>query len=166
MCNWRLLCVFFVQGVKEARPWHQQGWEGPSPQTAARNSSRRISSPRSIYSSFPFSWEREPSSPHCYLKNKHPQITCLCKVYIYVQAKSKNAQCLLCYSTSYLKNVRVKAAAHSTLDVLEQSSERRHCGKIQEEGRLFCCNPFCRVIVTDLGCIKKMTEERLFSSFT
>lgn len=77
----------------------------------------------------------------------------------------KNAQCLLCYSTSYLKNVRVKAAAHSTLDVLEQSSERRHCGKIHEEGRLFCCNPFCRVIVTDLGCIKKKYRRSLVFKF-
>lgn len=62
-------------------------------------------------------------------------------------------QCLLCCSTTYLfyyLKLRIKAAAHSTFDVFEESSERKHCGKIRPDAGLFCCDPFCRVIVTDL----------------
>lgn len=69
-----------------------------------------------------------------------------------------------CSSTSYLKkkNMRVKAAGRRTLDVLEQSFERRHRGKIHKVGRLFRCNPFCRLIVTDLWRTKNTRGSLVF----
>lgn len=54
----------------------------------------------------------------------------------------------------------LKAAALSTFDVVEEFSECGHCGIIQEVAGVFCCHPFCRIIVTDLQGAKKYKEKK------